>query len=174
MRWNSNKVLGSWSGMRKYLEQEMLCEELKGRVRYHCTKYPGMDGCGLFEVYLDDKLIKRFSWETVNNYFIENGYKDTKEYFGKSEYWTDFMYLFEKITITERTEYADDEFADALDFYRNNEISASLNSENPLHRMFAILDRRVGKRTLEKQKELIDSQPDWLKSFYRIRIEASL
>lgn len=27
------KVLGSWSGMRKYLEQEMLAESLAGRVK---------------------------------------------------------------------------------------------------------------------------------------------
>lgn len=37
------KILGSQSGMRKYLEQEMLAESLKGRVRYGCTAYPGMD-----------------------------------------------------------------------------------------------------------------------------------
>ena len=31
------KILGSWSGMRKYLEQEMLASVLHGRVRYGCT-----------------------------------------------------------------------------------------------------------------------------------------
>ena len=28
------KILGSWSGMRKYLEQDMIAESLKGRIRY--------------------------------------------------------------------------------------------------------------------------------------------
>ena len=66
---------GSWSGMRKYLEKEILADSLKGRVRYGCTTYVGMDGCKIFEVCIDDKQVKRFSWETVNNYFIEKGYK---------------------------------------------------------------------------------------------------
>ena len=58
-----HKILGSWSGMRKDLEQEMLAESLRGRVRYNSTSFPGMDGCRLFEIYLDGALAKRFAWE---------------------------------------------------------------------------------------------------------------
>ena len=67
------KILGSWSGMRMYLENEMLAESLRGRVRYGCTSYAEMDGCRIFEICIDKKIIKRFSWETVNSYFIEKG-----------------------------------------------------------------------------------------------------
>lgn len=67
------KILASWSGMRKYLEQEMIADCLKGRVRYNCTTYTGMDGCRIFEIFIDKKLVKQFSWETVNTYFINNG-----------------------------------------------------------------------------------------------------
>lgn len=63
--------------MRKYLEQDMLAEVLKGRVRYGCTAYIGMDGCRIFEVCIDGKQVKRFSWETVNSYFIDSGLKKT-------------------------------------------------------------------------------------------------
>ena len=66
-----SKVLGSWSGMRRYLEQDMLAECLHGRIRYGCTTYVGMDGCHIFEICVDGKQIKRFSWETVNSYFIK-------------------------------------------------------------------------------------------------------
>lgn len=66
------KILASWSGMRKYLEQEMIADCLKGRVRYNCTAYTGMDGCRIFEIFIDKKLVKQFSWETVNTYFINN------------------------------------------------------------------------------------------------------
>ena len=59
------KILGSWSGMRKCLEQDMLADSLKGRVRWNCTKYLNMDGASVFEVYVDDALVKRFSMETV-------------------------------------------------------------------------------------------------------------
>ena len=58
-------VLGSWSGMKKYLEQEMLADSLKGRVSYACTHYPGTDGGHLFEVRVDGRTDKRFSMETV-------------------------------------------------------------------------------------------------------------
>lgn len=67
-----SKTLGSWSGMRKYLEKEILAESLQSRIRYGCTTYVGMDNCKIFEVCIDDKQVKRFSWETVNSYFIDN------------------------------------------------------------------------------------------------------
>ncbi|WP_158588804.1 hypothetical protein [Butyrivibrio sp. XB500-5] len=35
--------------------------------------------------------------------------------------------------------------------------------------MFAILDRRVGKRTLEKMADSIDSEPMWLQEVYEFR-----
>ncbi len=163
---------GSWSGMRKYLEKEMLAESLKGRVRYGCTTYVGMDGCKIFEICVDGEQVKRFSWETVNNYFIEKGYKTIKNPFGTVEYWNEFPSLLDKYPLSERTEYEDREFADALSIYRNQDIKCSILSDNPIVRMFAILDRRVGKRTLEKLKDTYDEQPEWLKQFYDLRFEA--
>lgn len=164
------KILGSWSGMRKYLEKEMLAPSLQGRVRYGCTHYVGMDNCRIFEVFLDGRKAKRFSWETVNSYFIQQGL--TGRPFGTREYWQDFWPLLERTPMPERSEYTDEEFCDALTLYRSQLISDSLLSENPLVRMFAILDHRVGKRTLEKLKETVDRQPPWLQPFYRLRLEA--
>lgn len=43
------KILGSWSAMRNYLEDEMIAETLRGRIRYNCTAYVGMDGDRVFE-----------------------------------------------------------------------------------------------------------------------------
>lgn len=54
-----SKVLGSWSGMRKYLEKEMLAKSVQGRIRYNCTRYIGMDG-----VYL--KFLLMIYW--LNNF----------------------------------------------------------------------------------------------------------
>ena len=48
-----SKILGSWSGMRRYLEEEMLSESLRGRVRYDCTTYVGMDGCRVFTLFVE-------------------------------------------------------------------------------------------------------------------------
>ncbi len=166
------KILGSWSGMRKYLEEDMLAESLRGRVRYGCTAYVGMDGCHIFEVCIDKEQIKRFSLETVNSYFIDSGYKSNKTPYGIGDYWEDFWTLLDKYPINQRTEYTDEEFCDALEKYRNQDIQESIYSSNPLIRMFAVLDRRVGKRTLIKVKETIMKQPIWLKQFYQLRLVA--
>ena len=166
------KILGSWSGMRKYLEQEMIAKCMQGRVRYNCTTYVGMDGCRMFEIYIDNRLIKQFSWETVNTYFIDNGYKQREDYYGTSEYWDEFWTLMDNISLIDRFEYTDGEFCDALAKYRNQPIKESIHSDNPLERMFAILDRRLGKRTLLSIKETLDEQPIWLQFFYNLRFES--
>ncbi len=167
-----SKVLGSWSGMRKYLEQEMLADSLKNQVRYRCAAYVGMDGCHVFEVFINDTLVKRFSWETVNTYFIENGYKGTRDYYGTNEYWNGFISLLDDIPMSQRTEYTDEEFCEALEKYRNQSILESINSENVLVRMFAVLDRRIGKRTLMALKDTVNEQPEWLQIFYKLRLSA--
>ncbi len=168
------KTLGSWSGMRKYLEQEMLTESLKGRIRYGCTTYVGMDGCRVFEVCIDGEQVKRFSFETVNSYFIDNGYTDKMHPFVAHEYWSGFWSLMENCSFEDRTEYTDEEFCDALEFYRSHDIFESVSSSNPLVRMFAVMDRRIGKRTLKKLKDDVLQQPVWLQRFYNLRISAEL
>jgi len=167
-----SKILGSWSGMRKYLEQEMLAEALTGRIRYGCTSYVGMDGGHIFEICIDGKQVKRFSWETVNSYFIDSGYTSNTDPSGRVEYWAEFWSLLDKYPLTARTEYTDEEFCGALEKYRNQDIKESVHSNDPIIRMFAILDRRVGKRTLMKAKEAIEDQPLWLKQFYQLRLAA--
>lgn len=170
-----NRILGSWSGMRKYLEQDMLAECLKGRVRYNCTTYPGMDDCKIFEIFIDNKPIKRFSWETVNTYFINNNLtvvsKD-KPFLCTSEYWVGFHKTLNRFPMDSRTEYTDGEFCEALKQYRNQAIQDSIHSENPLVKMFAVLDRRIGKRTLISINDDKDIQPEWLGYFYKLRFEA--
>lgn len=166
------KAEGSWSGMRQYLEKEMLAPSLRGRVRYNCTAYVGMDGCHIFELYTDGHLTKQFSWETVNSYFIEQGYKSQKDPRGIGDYWKDFWTTLESVPMNERTEYTDNEFADALEMYRNQPIGKSLASDNVLVRMFAVLDRRAGKRSLKKLKGDMENQPEWLKQVLILRLKA--
>lgn len=159
--------------MRKYLEKEMLTEHLHGRVRYGCTAYVGMDGSHIFEICIDGKQIKRFSWETVNSYFINQGLKGTVyDVAGIPGYWCGFTRLLSEIPMRDRLEYTDDEFCSSLAEYRNQAIQESIRSENPIVRMFAVLDRRIGTRTLAKIKEDMVKQPEWIQSIYKIRCEA--
>lgn len=158
--------------MRKYLEQEILAESLQGRIRYGCTAYTGMDGCRIFELVVDGKQLKRFSWETVNSYFWDHGYTTGTNPEGIGAYWAEFQTLLKRYPKTERTEYTDEEFCAALEQYRNQEIQKSVCSEDPLIRMFAVLDRRVGKRTLAKLKDTLPAQPQWLQQIYELRFSA--
>ncbi len=159
----------SWSGMRKYLEQEMIAPAWKGRVRYHCSTGAGMDGCRFFEMYLDGVLFKRFSWETVNSWFIGQGLAEKPEQMSIRDYWADFWALMDRYPPETRTEYTDGEFCRALEAYRSEDIRKSIRSENPLVAMFALFDRRVGKRTLEKLRDEWREQPEWLRELYIIR-----
>ena len=166
------RIEGSWSGMRKYLEKEVLAECLKGRVRYNCTRFTGMEADHLFELYIDDALVKRFSLETVNSYFIAREHKQDQKPYGAGAYWDGFWKQLRSTDPQDRTEYTDDEFCDALKEYRNRDIAESLHSENPLVRMFAVLDRRVGKRRLAQLGDSFAGQPEWLQKVLGIRLDA--
>lgn len=154
-------VLGSWSGMRKYLEEDMLCESLRGRVRYHLTTYPNMDKAGHFEVFVDGQSRKIFSMDYAASQLYLASDKS-------AEMWENFWKQRENAQTHQQ--FDDMQFAEALAEYRALNIQDAVNSENPIVRMFAVLDRRVGKRTLALLKERIAEQPEWLQFFYTLRL----
>ena len=47
----------------------------------------------------------------------------------------------------------------------------SLDSENLIVGIFALLDRRLGKRRLLLMKETIEKEPDTFQEFYAIRMK---
>lgn len=152
---DSGLAESSWKGMKKYLEKDMLCPKLRGRISYHCEVYPKFSkGSCCFIVLLDGEKVKTF------------GYYPSGSRLGWSQ---DFP---EKFPMADRDEYTDWEFSDALEAYRRQPIADSLASENPIQRMLAIVDRRVGKRTLQKLAESVQDQPEWLRIFYLARMEA--
>ncbi|MBR2731909.1 MAG: hypothetical protein IKD72_08000 [Clostridia bacterium] len=167
-------IEGSWSGMRSYLEREMLAESLRGRVRWQCVSFPDMDELCMFSLLIDGATVKRFSWETVNSYFIAQGMKSEEAAHprGMREYWKEFWDLLTQTPTSARSEYTDGEFCDALAAYRNQPIGESLRSEDPLVRMFALLDRRCGKRTLARLAPEMEAQPAWLRELFRLRCAA--
>ena len=72
----------------------------------------------------------------------------------------------------------DDGLFDQRDFYAafqefdNQSVEASLSSENPIVRIFALLDRRLGKRRLAALEETMGNELDWVRPFYLLRMEA--
>ena len=63
-------------------------------------------------------------------------------------------------------------FYEAFSIFDNQSIEESLSSENMLVRIFAILDRRVGKRRLEKIRRGIEGEEKTFREFFAIRAAA--
>lgn len=60
----------------------------------------------------------------------------------------------------------------AIEEYLNLSIQDALQSNNSIIRMFAILDRRVGERTLLAVQGEYSNSEEWLKEFYELRMQA--
>lgn len=63
-------------------------------------------------------------------------------------------------------------FYDAFTEFDNQSIEESLKSENLIVKIFAILDRRVGKRRLALIKKTIGNEPEVFQEFFMIRAKA--
>ena len=86
--------------------------------------------------------------------------------------WSKMRDYVEKNSVEVSEVHICEDFCEALAEYRNQDIKNSIQSDNPIVRMFAILDRRIGKRTLKSLKDSLVEQPEWLKPFYLLRFEA--
>ncbi|MDE6925188.1 MAG: hypothetical protein K2P59_08015, partial [Acetatifactor sp.] len=63
-------------------------------------------------------------------------------------------------------------FYKAFAEFDNQSIETSLKSDDLIVRIFAVLDRRIGKRRLELMKETIVNEPASFQEFYVIRAKA--
>ncbi|WP_456044605.1 SF0329 family protein [Veillonella sp.] len=61
-------------------------------------------------------------------------------------------------------------FYHAFDKFDNQNIDKSLSSDNLIVRIFAVLDRRVGKRRLISMRNFMEEQPPVFQEFYAIRM----
>ena len=61
-------------------------------------------------------------------------------------------------------------FYQAFDEFENQNIDKSLVSDNLIVRIFAVLDRRVGKRRLISMRNFMEDQPPVFQEFYAIRM----
>jgi hypothetical protein len=176
-------VANSWSGLRKILEEDLLCDSLHGRVQYFLTHYHNApDNYGRFSVRVDGK---EMLWA--------NPYNETKLFnyanllqnelgIPKRQWISGKRFLYDEENLQIENEAANMiikdgnmdiwQITNAIKIYRNLSIHDAISSTNEVVRMFAILDRRVGKRTLQKLVYTVDEQPKWLQFFYKLRLEA--
>lgn len=159
----------SWGKLKNQLEKEFLCESLKGRIHFFYTVYRKThDGIeGRFAISLDnEEVFKVNSFDRHKYWTLE---KDLHEEFNLE--WKDAINFVKDIR-KKNFEYSTEDVFNSMRFCLSMPIKASFNSDDYLVKMFAILDRRVGKRTLNKLKDEIMEQPEWLQYFYKLRLDA--
>ena len=147
--------MSSWSGIRKKLETEYLAPSLRGHIQYYATSYSrSPDHEGRAAIRYDGKEIIKGCYY---NHWIK------ADLFPKDEKYEKRM----------KKEFAFmDDTALRLGIFDQQSIEMSLKSENLIVRIFAVLDRRVGKRRLALMKETIAEEPDTFQEFYAIRVKA--
>ena len=159
--------MSTWSGIRKKLESEYLAESLKGDISYFATSYsrsPDHEGRAAIR-YKGKEIIKGcyyYNWTKAALFPEDEKYeRRMKEEFAFMDDTAIKLGLFDHAC-----------FYKAFDMFDNQSIEKSLCSDNFLVRIFAVLDRRVGKRKLLSMKENIDNESDTFKEFFAIRINA--
>lgn len=172
-----------WTKLRKILEEDRLCESLRGRVGYFLTHYHNApDQYGRFCIRVDGK--ERLFANPYNEKYCFAEYAKIKQKFqipprewnghGRFEFEEENRWAEDAAAAKMMTENKMEiwQVMDAISEYLRLDIQAALRSENEMIRLFAVLDRRVGKRTLERLKEELEQQPEWLQFFYRLRLES--
>lgn len=173
----------SWSGIRKRLEEDLICDSLKGRVRYFITKYKNShDESGRIAIIVDGKeiiqgnIFKYYKGYREIERFLKCEFNVTPRFWNGKE--------IENENENEKVEkYIDEirleegifdvwQFTNAVDEFLSLSIEENLTSTSPLIRLLSIMDRRVGKRRLLKIKDSILNQPIWLQYFYELRIKS--
>lgn len=155
----------SWSGLNKQLS-ECLCDPLKARISYFMTRYHEVhNSYGRASIKLDGKELVVFSWIDMykqewdtNDHWKETGVYDSSA--------PDLKDKWEREgTLSEW------DFLQAATEFLQMSISSALISDNCLIRVFAIMDRRVGKRTIKQiqDSEIYKTYPEWAQQFYKLR-----
>ena len=158
----------SWSTMHKRLN-ETLCDQLKGRITYFYTCFrEAHDAPQCAAIRLDGKELVRFKW--IHMYDQEANISALLKQ-GIRLPWDEMDEMMKPQWDEDCTYSGGDFFGSALKFF-NLSIADALQSENYIVKILAILDKRVGKRTLEKIREAGEyrSYPDWAKQFYELRL----
>ena len=158
----------SWSALNKQLN-EALCDELKDRITYFYTRFrEAHDSPCCAAIRLDGKELLRFKW--IQSYEQENDISALIDSGPRLSY--EEMEQQMKPKWDKDFTYGGSDFIEAALSFRNMSISDALNSENYIIRVLAIMDKRVGKRTLEaiRNAKEYENYPDWVKQFYDLRL----
>ena len=156
--------MARWSGIRHKMESEYLAECLKGHISYFATSYSKCpDHEGRAAILLDGKEI--ISGSYYNNWTKAPLFPVDEKYDERMHIENAFMddVAIQLGVFDQRCFYG------AFDEFDNQSVEKSLESENMLVRIMAMLDRRVGKRRLVKLLENMEQEDEAFREFLAIR-----
>ncbi|MEY8391216.1 hypothetical protein D3Z36_04585 [Lachnospiraceae bacterium] len=159
----------SWSKLNKQLSN-LLCDELKNHLSYFLTRYHKVhNSYGRAAIRLDNQELVCFSW--IEMYHQDY---DLNTIWKKTGIWDD-NHPDLKNKWDANITYHDMDFLTAVTTFLQMPIIEALYSDNYMIKIFAIVDKRIGKRTLQKVREQGDYQkfPTWVKQFYDLRLGIS-
>ncbi len=159
----------SWSNLKKQM-YELLCDSLKDKISYFYTNYHEVHNVyGRATINYNKKELVAFSWVELykQQRDVDQVYREEKKEFS----WELYDEL-EKEKWLPECKLSDWDFINSVTIYLKTDVATALRSDNYLLRVFAYMDRRVGKRTLVKIQGEVEDLPEWVKQFYRIRCEA--
>lgn len=157
----------SWGGARKKLEQDYLAPSLRGKVQYYVTNYsecPEHTGSAAIRFKGKELLRGGYSNQWLRADCFPTGISEL-------ERWR-LVYDAPSEICLELGAFDEVSFYNAFKQFDTQSIEKSLASKSLLVRIFAVLDRRVGKRRLWKMREDIEQQPALFQTFYDIRAAA--
>ena len=164
--------MSTWSGIRNKLENDYLCPALRGHIQYFATSYSkSADHEGRAAIRMDGVEVLRSNYYT----YFENVW--TKFHHLRSTTLKDCDSAKEAINqahafALEQGTFDQKVFYKAFGIFDNQSIEKNLVSENPLVHIFALLDRRLGKRRLLALEDSMEQELDWVRAFYVIRMQA--
>ena len=163
--------MSTWSGIRNKLENDYLCPALRGRIQYFATSYwESHDQTGRAAIRLDGVEVLRSNYYAYEQNYWNRYQALRREGVGEDDPKAPFRMAHEG-TLNDGC-FDNIFFYEAFHEFDNQSIEKSLTSENPLVRVFALLDRRLGKRRLLALEESMEQELDWVRAFYVIRMQA--
>lgn len=158
-----------WSKLRKQLE-ERICDELKGRVKFISATYRKQhDTPGRVAILIDNIEVFDMSTLKWSNKIDELESKKYKEYDKGNKYLS--TYEESKRELEEIGIVPQWDFYNRAHEFLNMNIEDAINSNNKIINILAVMDRRVGKRSLQKLKDKFNNDLDIIVKIIDLRLE---
>ncbi len=149
-----------WSKLKARVKG-FICLELRDRIDFHLTSYrESHDGADKVWITVDGQRVfscPHYPYERAEAEAYHSGLRGEQV----------------KELLREKEIHRPKDFGDAMRAYLDMPLSEALESSDPLVKAFALVDRRSGKRTLEKL-EISDSDHSLVKAFYSLRLASAL